>query len=109
MNIQLSEDLDVTVNRDRGAEMYNVEMSFRTPDGSAYSVDRGINMLIDERVKGRSDITQDVVKEAVHALYEYVVENYDKDIVEIICADIVVEQKLRRTPHEERNWDADDS
>lgn len=104
MYIEFSEDLSINVERKRDTETYYAEIAFYDTDGNAYSVDYRINLLLDDReVTGRADISEAIVREAAHALYERLIEE-GQEIDEIIYFDIVVKQKLRKTPWGERNY-----
>lgn len=104
MDFELPNGETHTMERKRGSESFTLEMNFRE-DGDAYGIDYDLDRLVNCHRLTRSDIDQELIQDAIDEFFAKL-EEADITVDEVISIEVISEQALRKTPYEDRNWDA---
>lgn len=97
---------EVTVNRKRGSESYELAVTFNHDKGDSehvYTVSLRLGPLVDTHISSRSDITASVVREAVDSMFDRI-DDMDNvgTITNVNSIEIISDQALWKTPYSER-------
>lgn len=98
---------ELTVERKRGMEQFEIQLTYYEPDDSMYTITKPLSTMVDDSVNERSDIDQSATKSAVRNVVDHLLENHDTEIDEVVSVEIISTQALRKTPHDERQYRTD--